>query len=397
MKAYWFLPAAFVILVMLTFTVCQSATQKSATSAPAASAPLVTAPESSVWQPPVPRPPAPELSPNTKRLFNYLTDQYGKSIISGQMDTSWTTNDIMDMITRVHTDTGKYPALKGFDFIQIHSNNRPSLGGREQINEAIEWWEGKNNGVSLLPNRPNVHGIVTFCWHWRTGLRDEFYTDRTSFRIPWRVGGLNTESEDFKKIIEDLDKAALRLTTLRDLDIPVLWRPLHEASGGWFWWGASGPRPYIALWEFMYDYFTYEKGLNNLIWVWNGQNKDWYPNPETVDIVGYDFYPSTVRNYASHIRVFTETQNMVPERNRMVALTENGAIPDPDECIKDGAMWSWFMTWNDGYNSQQGDTHKDNFWTGEHHNTQAHKMKVYHHPAVITLDKLPDLTTYRLE
>jgi len=60
-------------------------------------------------------------------------------------------------------------------------------------------------------------------------------------------------------------------------------------------------------------------------------------------------------------------------------------------------MWSWFMTWNDRSGSTQGETHKDNFWTGEWHNTQAHKNHVYKHKLVITLDELPDLTKYRLE
>jgi mannan endo-1,4-beta-mannosidase len=84
-------------------------------------------------------------------------------------------------------------------------------------------------------------------------------------------------------------------------------------------------------------------------------------------------------------------------RSRIIALTENGRIPDPDLCIRDNAMWSWFMTWNDRYNSFQGENHRENFWTGETINPQAHKVKVYNHPAVITLDRLPDLTAYRLE
>jgi mannan endo-1,4-beta-mannosidase len=344
--------------------------------------------------------PAPEPLPNKIRLLNYLADEYGKSIISGQMDASWTTNEYIDMVTRVHTDTGKYPALKGFDFLEVTFNNAPSLGGREQVNEATEWWEGKNktNGESpavvLLPNRQNVHGIVSFCWHWRVGSQYEFYTDRTRFRIPWKDGKLNTGSDDFKALLADMDKVALRLTTLRDNEIPVLWRPLHEASGGWFWWGASGPQPYIALWEFMYEYFTNVKQLNNLIWVWNGQNAAWFPNPATVDIVGSDLYS---RSHSSQKGEFEKTLAMVPEKNRMVALTENGKIPDPDECIKDGAMWSWFMTWNDRSGSSQGETHKDNHWTGEYTNNQALKVKVYNHPSVITLDKLPDLTAYRLQ
>jgi mannan endo-1,4-beta-mannosidase len=266
-----------------------------------------------------------EASPNKKRLLNYLTDEYGRRVISGQMDTSWTTNTSMDMIARVFADTGKYPAIKGFDFIQLNYDS-----GREQTNEAIEWWNGKNNGVALLPDKASVHGIVTFCWHWKVGNKD-FYTKNTDFRIPYKDGKLDTASSNFRLITTDLDKVAIQLQRLKDLDIPVLWRPLHEASGGWFWWGASGPAPYIALWEYIYDYLAVKKGLNNLIWVWNGQNAAWFPNVATVDIVGTDVYPGA-KNYGSQAGKFAETLNMVPGRNRMVALSENGAIPDPDNC-----------------------------------------------------------------
>jgi len=346
------------------------------------------------------------ISLNAKRLMNYLLDLYGNKIISGQMDTAWTTNSKMDMIARVYSDTGKYPALKGFDFIDLP--NSWSGYGKEQIDEAIEWWEGKNrmNGAStaekLLPDKPNIHGIIAFCWHWRVGSENDFYTNKTSFRIPWADGKLDTESAAFKNIIKsDLDKAAALLKLLKDKDIPVLWRPLHEASGGWFWWGASGAKPYIALWEYMYNYFTNEKKLDNLIWVWNGQHADWFPNPDTVHIAGYDVYTNsatsqTAANYSSQSAKFEETQNMVPAKNRIVALTENGAIPDPDKCKLDNAMWSWFMTWNDAKNTVD-ETDKDNFWTGEYHNTRAHKNHVYNHNLVITLDKLPDLTAYRVE
>jgi hypothetical protein len=331
-------------------------------------------------------------SPNKTRLLQYLSDEYGKRIIAGQMDTSWTTNQVMDMIERVHADTGKYPALKGFDFIQL-----PIDQGREQIEEAIAWWNGKNNGQDLLPDKPEIHGIVAFCWHWKIGPKAEFYTEKTDFRIPWKDGKLDTTSADFKYIVDDLDKVAVQLQRFKNLDIPVLWRPLHEASGRWFWWGASGAEPYKALWAYIYDYLAVKKRLTNLIWVWNGQNAAWFPdNPSTVDLCGNDLYPAP-RDFGSQKTQFEETQAMVPGLNLMVALSENGAIPDPDQCIGDNALWSWFMTWNDGYGSVQGQTHENNFWTGEYHNTQAHKEKVYHHNAVITLDKLPDLTVYPVD
>ena len=349
-----------------------------------------------------------KFSPNAARLMNYLTDMYGKKIISGQMDTAWTTNKTMDMIARVYNDTGKYPAIKGFDFIELP--NSSGKFGREQTDEAIEWWGGMNrmnSGVNpaakLLPDQPDIHGIVTFCWHWRVGSNKQFYRKDTTFRIPWKNDKLDVASADFQDIKNDLDKVAALLKLLKEQDIPVLWRPLHEASGAWFWWGASGAAPYKALWEYMYDYFTNTKKLDNLIWVWNGQSAAWFPNPKTVDIVSFDVYtnantPATAQNYSSQKSAFTGALEMVPGGGyRMAAMTENGAIPDPDNCKNDNAMWLWFMTWNDRSGSTQGETHKDNFWTGEYHNTQVHKTKVYNHDLVITLDKLPDLTTYRLE
>ena len=342
-----------------------------------------------------------DLSPNTMRLMNYLSDVYGEYIISGQMDTAWAENTRMDMIKRVVDDTGKYPAIKGFDLIDLPHNW--SAWGKNQIDEAIEWWNGQNkmSGKSpatvLLPEQPDIHGIVTFCWHWRTGSKLDFYSNNTEFRIPMKDGKLDTSNSNtaFQTIKSDLDKVAALLQLLKDKDIPVLWRPLHEASGGWFWWGASGARPYIALWEYMYDYLTNTKKLNNLIWVWNGQDASWYPNPDTVDIVGYDVYAGA-KNYNSQKERFGQTQVMPPNRDRMVALTENGSIPDPDLCKADNAMWLWFMTWNDARNTI-GENHRENFWTGEYHNTQAHKEHIYNHALVITLDELPDLTAYRLE
>jgi len=352
-------------------------------------------------------------SPNAKRLMNYLSDQYGIKIIAGQQDAAWTTNFGIDMTYRVFEDTGKYPAIKGFDFLDLPF----SWGdyGYEQLDEAIDWWNGKNRNdggplVKLLPDKPDIHGIITFCWHWRTGEHNEFYTNRTDFRIPWDEENekLDTLSDDFKNtIISDLDKIAMRLNELKDLDIPVLWRPLHEAAGNWrlynntgnagawFWWGASGPEPYIALWEFMYWYFTTVKELNNLIWVWNGQNSEWYPNPITVDIVGYDVY-APAKDYGSQKNRFLQTKQMVPNQDKIVAMTENGQIPDPQKCFDDEAMWSWFCTWND-HVGPPGETNIENFWTGEFNNTLVHRQYVYNHELVITLDKLPDLTKYRLD
>jgi len=125
-----------------------------------------------------------------KRLKKFLADNCGPHTIAGQMDTAW--DDGMDMVASVYADTGKYPALKGFDFMNsCYSSGSGS--GSEQAAEANAWW---NN--ALIEGRTDIHGIVAFCWHWRVpvdagGSTLEFYSNKTSFRIPYdgASGGLD--------------------------------------------------------------------------------------------------------------------------------------------------------------------------------------------------------------
>ena len=90
------------------------------------------------------------------------------------------------------------------------------------------------------------------------------------------------------------------LKLLHDANIPVIWRPLHEAAGGWFWWGKNADS-FKKLWIQMFDYFK-AQGLNNLIWVWTSEtgDADWYPGDAYVDIIGRDLYgtmlPTALRN-----------------------------------------------------------------------------------------------------
>lgn len=321
---------------------------------------------------------------NTVRLMHFLKDTYGKKIISGQMDLTW--KDSVDMAAKVYNDTGKYPALMGYDFMNYTST--ASGNGTQQTEEAIAWWQ--------------KGGIVTFCWHWRdpsvsTGY-PEFYLKSVDFKIPYdSETDKLVEGESLTQINNCLDKVAEELSKLQEAEVPVLWRPLHEAVGSngnpWFWWGGSGAAAYKALWKHMFNYFTKDKNLHNLIWVCSAQDKDWYPGDEYVDIVGYDVY---VQNYDSQISTYNECHNMTddPDNNpKMVALTENGSIPSPDALQKDSAWWLYFMTWND---SDKTGTDESNFWEGEYHNTAEHKKEVYLSDYVLTLDELPDIKNYPL-
>ena len=317
----------------------------------------------------------------TEKVYDYLRSQWGNHIISGQMDLTW--RDSTDMLQRVKNDTGKEPAMMGYDFMNYGIDNA-FLGGLQQTEEAIAYWQRG--------------GLVSLTWHWRDpnvsgATIGEFYTDSTDFQIPVKDGQLDTQSQSFANMVSDIDLIAGELLKLQNAGVPVLWRPLHEASGGWFWWGRTRtdnvPPAYaqVLLWRYIYERLTQVHGLNNLIWVWNGQSGGWYPGDDVVDIVSFDVY-ADAQDYGSQQAIYDATKSY-PQQVKMVAMSENSNIPDPDQVAADGAWWLWFMVWND-VTEQEGVTSSDNFWTGEYYNTNAHKRHVYNHELVITLDELPD-------
>ena len=335
----------------------------------------------------------PKATTKTRAVFSYLRSIQGKATLTGQQDLTW--KDAIDMAERVHKDTGKYPALMGYDFMNYGM--------------TANWVEGVNQTEEAIAYAQRG-GLVTFAWHWRDPSRlntaevnnAHFYTQDTDFQIPIKNGALDNASAAYSQLNAGIDLIAIELKQLSDAGVPVLWRPLHEASGnngdGWFWWGRTrtddAPQAYaqILLWRHMYDRLVNYHGLHNLLWVWNGQSAAWYPGDDVVDIISHDIYDNTDnKTYQSQIATYTRARQYSAQE-KLIALSENSYIPDPDNMAVDGAWWLWFMTWNDGNFNEvtlESATHKDNFWSGDYYNTQAHKTKVYQHENMLTLDELP--------
>lgn len=159
----------------------------------------------------------------------------------------------------------------------------------------------------------------------------------------------------------DVAKIAAYLKLLQDADIPVLWRPFHEANGdflngAWFWWGKKGPATVKKLWDWLYNKLTIENGLNNLIWVWtvdyNAGNvladisylRDAYPGDDKVDILGADIYEPSALGCRTDV---FDLLNTLGGGRKMVALSECGNLLDVDSAYDDSALWAYFMCWYD--------------------------------------------------
>jgi len=308
----------------------------------------------------------PAASDKTKALMAYLVKSYGKQILSGQQDLS--------QADWLFAQIGKRPAVLGLDMMD-YSPSRVERGTTSDAAErAIEWWK--------------AGGIVAFCWHWNapTGLIDQpggrewykgFNTNASTFDIARAMA--NPLSEDYKLLERDIDAIAEQLIKLRDAGVPVLWRPLHEAEGGWFWWGAKGAEACKKLYRLLYDRLTRVHKLNNLIWVWTSTDTRnavaWYPGDQVVDVIGTDVYAPGPGSHDSLAGLFYNLVSIYGGR-KLIALTENDAIPDIEAAIEQRAGWAWFCTWG-------------GFIRDGQYNPAAFLETVYNHTYVLTMDELP--------
>ncbi|KAL0932806.1 mannan endo-1,4-beta-mannosidase [Colletotrichum truncatum] len=295
---------------------------------------------------------------DAKALYSYLRSIYGKKILSGQQELSYS--------NWINEQVGKTPALVSVDLMDYS----PSRVERGTVGTAVE--------EAITHHKRG--GIVSVLWHWNapTGLYDTeenkwwsgFYTRATDFDVSKALA--DTTNANYTLIIRDIDAIAVQLKKLQDAGVPVLWRPLHEAEGAWFWWGAKGPEPCKKLWALLHDRLTNHHGLNNLVWIWNSIAPAWYPGDDTVDILSADVYAQ------GHGPMTTQYNDLITlgKDKKLIAATEVGSAPFPDLLQAYEAHWLYFCVW--------GDT----FINNAEWNSVADLKKIYESDYVLTLDEI---------
>jgi len=345
------------------------------------------------------QPSNPNATPEARALLAKLQSVYGEYTLSGQyIDTfeNYALPQFLDAngkptvlqsneLTALASVTdGKLPAVLGLDYFGVECAGE---WDDYMTQFAIEWHK--------------LGGIVTFCWHWQVakdingswGRYDsDMRTDSTNFRLTDAFA--DERSIQYQKLLEGIDRVSEQLAILQDAGVPVLWRPYHEAAGGWFWWGATGKEDYQKLYRMTYDIMTNEKGLNNLIWVFNAQNKAWYVGDEYCDMVADDPYPiNNMRElYAldpGRVNRFKYHQQFAG--NKMIAMSENDVLPSIDKMYEKGTKWLFFCTWMREMVVQYDPDDQPWGMTNEYselYNSKETLRAVYEHPNVLTLDEI---------
>ena len=293
-----------------------------------------------------------------KALYRYICQTYGNGIISGQQELPRGNNTEQEF-EFVYSKTGKYPAIRGFDFMNDDFSG--------VVSRAKDW--------------ANRGGIVSICWHCSKNFDQSYDACKADELTNAEWKAVLTEGTDKnKEFLAGMDKAANALKQLQDEGIPVLWRPFHEFDGAWFWWGKGGSDNFQQLWKMMYNHFTYDKGLNNLIWVLGyshngtdyGENlANWYPGSRYCDVVGADSYE--VKQNGAEGRLFNPVYSIVGD-SKPLAMHETGLIPSVDDL--ENVPWTWFLTWHSEYLECNWDENE-------------RLNEVYNSDYVITFDELP--------
>lgn len=345
----------------------------------------------------------PDATAETKNLMSYLASVYGNNIISGQQEIyMYGPHDFEYEFEYLKEKTGHYPAIRGFDFL----NSANILYGSEDgtTDRMIDWVKNKN-------------GIVTASWHITVPKKMEGYKVGDT-NITWGDATYDPKETDFvtsnvlkegtverEYYLKALEALAGQIQKLQDANVPLIFRPLHEAEGGggetgsWFWWGKEGSKVYKELWKLTYDTLVNEYGLHNIIWEWNSYNFDtsenWYPGDEYVDIIGYDKYnctvyleennwqPSLVHNDSAISSTFYGIMEKYSSK-KMVAMAENDSFSTVDNLTNEKAGWLYFCTWYDGGSDNI------NFLSSPTFNTLEDTIEMYQSDYCITLDELPE-------
>lgn len=308
----------------------------------------------------------PKASPEAKQLFGRLLKLQDKGIMYGHQDdlmygsTWWYEKDRSDVKEMI----GDYPGVVGFELGEIERGNERSLDSVSfaQITEQVKVFHKRN-------------GIITVSWHATNPVTSRYDGRKTAngpgsaWDVPKADDAIKTRDE-VKSILPGgvnhqmfnnwLNTLANYFLTWKDDEgrlIPFLFRPYHEHSGDFFWWGATRctDQEYAELWRYTVDYFR-RKGLHNILYIYNTdkvysqqQFLQGYPGDGYIDMLAIDWYGSGPEFNAAVDKALGFISALAQEKGKLCALSECGNISADLMNILKKYKLSYFLTWRNAY------------------------------------------------
>jgi len=338
----------------------------------------------------------------TKALYKNLLAISGKGILFGQQDAlyygiGWQGEKDRSDVKSV---TGSHPAVFGWDLQKIVI---------EMLEKPEAEWKETTALRHLIKEAYDKGGVNTLSWHMQNFVTGESFYDTT--RCVPSILPRGRKHEDYNKA---LDQAAEFIRSLKGSDgahIPIIFRPFHEHTGNWFWWGKPHctVSEYKELWRYTVHYLRDKKQLHNILYAYSpdrigGKFEEYmerYPGDGYVDILGFDNYwefkdrasfPLAVKSLALICRY-------ARSKNKPAALTETGLEKITDKnwftevlnsikADKDARYISYMMVWRNA--------HTGHFYAPyPGHQSEADFIKFYNDPYTLFLTDISEFHKYK--
>lgn len=274
-------------------------------------------------------------TPETEALLEGLRAVSGEGIMYGHHDdtvygTSWFADEGRSDVKEV---CGDYPAIISFDLGKLELGSDTTL-------DRVRFDKIRAEAVAHYERG----GMVSMSWHLRNPKTGGDSWDTSDSTV---VASILPGGEFHGKFAGWLGLLADFLNSLQTADgvkVPVLFRPWHEHTGSWFWWGAKlcTPDDYKALWRMTVDTLR-AKGVDNTLYAYStgteprdtAQYLERYPGDDLVDLIGFDSYqfaadPAEFLETVERLTAIIDTVGTA--HGKIIAVTETGyeSIPDPN-------------------------------------------------------------------
>lgn len=278
-------------------------------------------------------------SRKTRLLFENLRAISGRQIMFGHQDdlaygVHWQGESSRSDVKEV---CGAYPSVFGWDVGELDRETRYNIDSVPfERMRAFMQYAYKIGSVNTISWHLDNLGTGGDAWDTTAVVRELL----PGGRLHWK---LKAQLDIFADYVNSLkSKGFFRHK------IPVIFRPWHENTGHWFWWGqgSCSPQEFIALWRFTVDYLREEKKVRHLLYAFSPSSNysspdeylKTYPGDDYVDILGVDYYfhDYNIKESARELPALLSTiSRIADERGKVSALTETGF-----ETIPDSVWWT---------------------------------------------------------
>jgi mannan endo-1,4-beta-mannosidase len=265
-------------------------------------------------------------TPETQRLYANLQRVAQQGIMFGHQDAlaygvGWQYEPGRSDVRSVADD---YPAVYGWDLGHLELGDTANLDAVpfSKMREFIQTTYARG-------------GVNTISWHLNNPYNGKTAWDTTTTIRHILAGGKTKRT--YKRWLNNVAGFMKSLKGPNGEAVPVIFRPFHELSGSWFWWGKKEctPEEYVQLWQYTVRHLQ-KKKVHNLLYAYStdvfGTKENYlerYPGDAYVDIVGFDTYHRNSPASDSAFIQFTRQQisilqDVAREHKKVSALTETG-------------------------------------------------------------------------